>query len=260
MLGKLMKYEFKAMARVFLPLYAALLVMSIVNMIIGSFRMETPTIIGGVVSTILIVGIIVLTLILTLQRFRKNLLGKEGYLMLTLPVPTDYLILSKLFVSSIWCIASTVVVTLSVVIMAATDLDVIVDGLKMLLIGFSYEPLQGTFFAIEILFGIVLGVFSGVLLLYASMAASMLVNNHRGLFSFAAFIVFSTIVQIFSAILISLGVYLGLTEVIEGLIDAMGSLGVTHLAILIYLIVQACYCAVFYFITRYMLKCKLNLQ
>ena len=37
MLGKLMKYEIKATARLFLPLYAALLVFSLINRFLNPF-------------------------------------------------------------------------------------------------------------------------------------------------------------------------------------------------------------------------------
>ena len=86
MLGKLMKYEFMATGRTFLPLFAALILVSIVNRLLSSLGLNVPSAIGTVVSVILMVGVAVVTLLITLQRFRNNLLSNEGYLMMTLPV------------------------------------------------------------------------------------------------------------------------------------------------------------------------------
>ncbi len=66
---------------------------------------------------LLIVGIFVITLIVILQRFYKNLVKEEGYLMFTLPVKPWELITSKLIASVIWTFVSTIVVMISVCIM-----------------------------------------------------------------------------------------------------------------------------------------------
>lgn len=51
----------------------------------------------------------VLTIVVTIQRFRKNLLGDEGYLMFTLPVSTSSLILSKCITALIYAVLSFIV-------------------------------------------------------------------------------------------------------------------------------------------------------
>ena len=109
MLGKLMKYEFKATARIFLPMFAALLVVSLVSRIFITLRVETPMAIGIALSVIMIIAVCVITLIITLQRFYKNLLTNEGYLMFTLPVKTDSIIWSKMIVATIWSILSLII-------------------------------------------------------------------------------------------------------------------------------------------------------
>lgn len=51
-----------------------------------------------------------------IQRFTRNLLGREGYLMHTLPVSNAQLILAKLIPSIVWVLCSIVVVLLSFVL------------------------------------------------------------------------------------------------------------------------------------------------
>ena len=84
MLGNLLKYELKATSRVFIPLYIAILVVSIVNGL--SLNLEILNIQGlaTIVLMCLFISLFVITIVVTIQRFNKNLLKDEGYLMLGL--------------------------------------------------------------------------------------------------------------------------------------------------------------------------------
>jgi len=108
MLGKLLKYELLATARIFVPLYIGLMIVAIIASF--SFRTDVGVIIA--VATILLVSLyvalIVVTIIILIQRFYTNLLKDEGYLMFTLPVSPSMLISSKLIAASIWCILSMI--------------------------------------------------------------------------------------------------------------------------------------------------------
>lgn len=115
MLGKLMKYELRATARYFLPLYGAILVLSMLMGIRG-FGEDFGSILNIILPSALalsFVGLSVLTLIMVVKRFDSNLMGEEGYLMFTLPVPSSSLILSKLLTALIWVLTSTFVFFLS---------------------------------------------------------------------------------------------------------------------------------------------------
>ena len=111
MLRKMMKYEFSATARIFLPVYAALLAMSAITMLLYSGRVSAaPRIIAALVITALFTAVIVITVVMTLSRFWTNLLGREGYLMHVLPVRSWRLVLAKLLTMSVWTVASVMVV------------------------------------------------------------------------------------------------------------------------------------------------------
>ena len=103
MLGKLLKYEIKATARWFLPIYIIIFLFAFINRLINPFQKVgdtyTATVEGlnflnfmrGIsifVYFALIVAVIAMTFIIIIQRFYKNLLGDEGYIMFTLPVKT----------------------------------------------------------------------------------------------------------------------------------------------------------------------------
>ena len=259
MLGKLMKYEFMATGRVFLPLFAALLIVSAVNRIFQSLDLKTPAVLGIILSVVLIVGICVLALIITLQRFRHNLLSSEGYLMMTLPASTDSLILSKLFVAAIWSVISFAVVVAAIMIMAMSGIDLreAVTSIRTFFAEIALKPVQTTVYIIEAVVCIILSIFSGILFLYACMSLSMLVNKRRGLFTFGAYIVISTALQILFAIIVAIGAAIGITDWFD--FSAWNTFGLSQAVILLVLVIEAALCVGYYYITRYMLKRRLNI-
>ncbi|MCL2250282.1 MAG: hypothetical protein FWC13_13580 [Oscillospiraceae bacterium] len=259
MLGKLMKYEFMAMGRVFLPMYGALIAITLVNRLLALLPAQAPMVISTVIAAIIIAAIFVVTFILIIQRFRKNLLSEEGYLMMTLPVRTDSLILSKLFVATIFTFASAFVAILAIVILSgvgvATMFQVLVDA-------FPYIGAQEGLAIFQALILLIFSIFSGVLLLYTCMALSMLVNKCRGLFAFGAYVAITTIMQILAAIVISVLTFSGagrsLSNFFDGAID--GSFARSQIAVGIIFVVILAIGSAFYFTTRHMLKRRLNLQ
>jgi len=257
MLRKLMKYEFMATGRVFLPMYGALLVMSIVSRLLQGSGLYSPIVISSVLAGLLIAATGVLTLVLTVQRFRNNILSSEGYLMMTLPASPDIIILSKLFVAAIWNIVSFVMVVIAISIMASgfAMLSDLVSGIMHLLEQFAYTPLQALAYTVEFLISTTLTLFSFVLLLYACMSLSMLVNKRRGLFTFGAFLVMITAMQTLVAIIFAAGLTPAINSFITG-----NYAGIFIAARITSIVLPATLCTVFYCITRYMLKNRLNLQ
>ena len=123
MLGKLLKYEIKATARTFLPMYALLIVFALINkffMAVNADYLRIPRIIAMSVFVVVIVGICVMTLIVTIQRFNKNLLTDEGYLSFTLPVKAHTHIDSKMIVSLMWSLLSVIVSFIAIFVMYTT--------------------------------------------------------------------------------------------------------------------------------------------
>ena len=109
MLGKLFKYEFRAVARTLVPLYLATLVLALVNGFATRFDNSFFTGLMIFALTAFGIAIFVVTIVLIIQRFWNNLLKDEGYLMFTLPVSPYELIASKLLSALIWIILGAVV-------------------------------------------------------------------------------------------------------------------------------------------------------
>lgn len=117
MLKQLLKYEFKATKRRYFGLYLALALLSVVlgvtfrqeHALAHSTSFQNLEVILMIVYVSVILAIAVLCFVNTIQRFYQNLLGREGYLMHTLPVNETQLILSKLITSMVWVLCSGLV-------------------------------------------------------------------------------------------------------------------------------------------------------
>ena len=117
MLKKLLKYEFRATSRVYGGLYLAIL--AVAALMGASFRVPALLVHTAPIAVLMLVylalgvAIAVITILTIVQRFTRNLLGREGYLMHTLPVRSAQLILAKLISSVVWVLCSILVVLLS---------------------------------------------------------------------------------------------------------------------------------------------------
>lgn len=200
MLRNLLKYEFKATARMFIPLYIALILVSIVNRI---FRMSSIDM-GFTLTVMTLVGLFialgVMTLIGVIDRFKKNLLSDEGYLMFTLPVSSKQLIGSKLIITLIWTTISAIVAVLAFTILLAdqyTFIELHRVFTELVNIWRMYDDRIQMWVFVQIpLLGIMTYI-SFILVIYLSLASAQLpkFNKYRTLMSFICFFVISTIIQ-----------------------------------------------------------------
>ena len=127
MLKQLLKYEFKATKRLYFGLYLALALLSVVlgvtfrqeHALAHSTSFQNLEVILMIVYVSVILAIAVLCFVNTVQRFCRNLLGREGYLMHTLPVTETQLILSKLLTSMVWVLCSGLVGVVCITVMVS---------------------------------------------------------------------------------------------------------------------------------------------
>lgn len=121
MLKKVIKYDFKAMLKELLPLYLIITILSIVYRVFDVIGTHVK-IIQYITTTMLFlfvitcIGIFIYTFIVSIKRFYNNLLKEEGYLTHTLPVEKWKLIISKLIVSLLFFLFTTMVVTIAILV------------------------------------------------------------------------------------------------------------------------------------------------
>jgi hypothetical protein len=193
MLGKLLKYEIKATSRIFLPIYLALTVFAIINRFMN-FNADTFNISQGIALTLyifILVGMFVVSFVVVIQRFYKNLLSEEGYLMFTLPVNHWAHIVSKSLTSLMWTILSFIAAFISIVIIALQgitlpelfrELSQMWDELYRYLGPSIWHAI------IQMIIGFIIGTLCSNMLIYVSIALGHLSNNHKILASVGSFL------------------------------------------------------------------------
>ena len=194
MLGKLLKYELKSTSRIMGVLYLALLVVAAVVGFVARGTIWEATqgnaiavVISGLIYTLLVMALLIITIVMVLQRFYKNLLKEEGYLMHTLPVPTWMLVASKTICSLIWILLSIAVLLASVFVIFLTSMIghgfALVDWNAIHLgdVFGLFRQNAGSVF-MTILTGIV-QIIRTILLVYTAMAIGAAAKRHKVLYS-----------------------------------------------------------------------------
>lgn len=269
MLDKLLKYEFKATARLFGPLYLTILAFAMINRFLfplysvnenASALYKVAMSISMVVYVTLMIGLVVMTLFVMIQRFYKNLLSDEGYLMFTLPVQTWKHIFSKLTVSTLWTIISGIVAIFSVVIISSRTIPT-KELFKDMLMAFAqtkqYFGTATYWVGLEGIVLFLLSIASTILTIYAAIALGHLFNKHKLLASFGMYIVLKTVSQIIMSIsavvFFSMPIFKPGTEFIPSVL-------LVNNMLLVSILYVGLFTAGYFFLTNYILKKKLNLE
>ena len=279
MLGKLLKYETKATARWFLPMYGGILLFALFNKLFMLFNFSDMDVHGipvffqsilGIVQAMtvflyvmIIVATFALTFFIMLQRFYKNLLGDEGYLMFTLPVDASSHIWSKLLVSVFWTVCSVIVTILSVIVMAAYPemfQDFALFCEKAFQVLFTQTGLNATAFFIEFVLLVLISLFTGNLMFYASISVGHTRGKHRVLYAFVAYIVFYMIQQIITSVVIVVAGMVLDTNYWTDLMMDTAPTTLIHIIMIFSILYNVVAGIVYYLITNYVLSKKLNLE
>ena len=268
MLGKLLKYELKATSRVFIPLYIAILVVSIVNGL--SLNLEILNIQGlaTIVLMCLFISLFVITIVVTIQRFNKNLLKDEGYLMFTLPVSSKHLILSKYLTSLIWTFLSFVVAFLSftIIFMIPTykyfDFSYFINEFNLLFSNMLNLNILGQFLKIILLMIISYTIFIFNVYLALSVGQLPIFNRFRNVSSFIGFLVINLLIS-YAQNIVSLFVNDASVniEAIDNINYAIISVtSIVSKGLNIAIVINLIIILVLFFATTYILDKKLNLE
>jgi hypothetical protein len=261
MLGKLFKHEMRAMARLLLPLFLVLAALTVIDRIVLYLDIFKGTleVIPGFLTfayVLAILAVVIVSSVLIIIRFYRNLMTDEGYLMFTLPVKPHQLINSKLLASIVWTVASLLAVAASIFIVASGSFDWadFVDGLRMVLAQIRTE-FNGdmTLFIIELIIMMVFGILNNILIIYVSIAIGQLFNGHKVLGSFAAYIGISIALQVIVTVCTGL---LGL--IFRDSFNDIAS--VTHILFPLVLVFLLATNAVYYLITNFIFNRKINLE
>lgn len=274
MLNKLIGYEFKSTRRIFLPAYAVILLLSIINGVCMLLTNSLDTISApfGVLLTVYILALFavcILTFAYMISRFYKNLLGDEGYLMFTLPARPSQLVWAKCITSSLWMLFTIIVCGISlfalmVPIMLSETTSADLTMLRQQL-AFGMHTLWQEY-SIHLIFVPLLAIVLGIIYtanfcmhIYACLSIGSLANKHRLGFAFLAYLGFGVLSEILMLVCSSIAsLFPSLSVNLDTLIpNATAQVYVAMLGFLLFYVIKL---AINFVITNYILTRHLNLQ
>ncbi|MGT2950058.1 hypothetical protein BU202_03085 [Streptococcus cuniculi] len=278
MFGKLLKYEFKAVGKWYLGLYAAA---GLLSVIIGLWiqNIMSRASIEGISNysngyqfaqsveaiffvaimvglALIIAGLFLSTFFLIVNRFRKNVYGRQGYLTMTLPVTNHQIILSKLTAGFVWsCLSSiaTVLCLFIITFIAVVPNTELSMGEVFLAINEAFKELTGLNFFIYYGFLLMISTVHSILLIYFAISLGQLFKDHRTLLAVVFYFGINFVEGILTSILLAT----------SGTFSTLGNIynGGTFDAYYIYsLILSILLASGYYFGTHYIMTKKLNLQ
>ena len=269
MLRKLLKQEFRATARVMLPLYLVTFVLALAvrlvlllsqnQVLLDSVGGRTlRAILLGVSVTAFVVATIATFLAALIQavlRFRSNLLGDEGYVMFTLPVSTHQLVWAKLITSVVWFLGAAVIDVLALLALVVNlgmfqEFGRFVIEVKEQLT--AYLVGNGIAFLVELALLFVVGCLVLCLNFYAPLAIGHSFARHKLLWSVVFFFAIQIIGGVFGLI--------ALPHLWSVNFNFMTAAAAAHAMMWSSILVTAIYGAILYGITLYMLRKRLNLE
>lgn len=257
MLGKLLKYDFRAMWKQFSIIWPAALVIALINRFTLPFNTKGGLVANNelvaVITMSVFVGVLcamfVVAMVFVLTRFYKGLLGDEGYLMHTLPVQTWQLILSKLICALAVTILNVVVSMLAMVLMMPIDWTDLFDVImwQRLVQGLAQQP-DAILYLVEFFLMVIMAMALMIVVVYLSMAIGHLFHRRRIFMSVVAFFAIDIVGNIVLTLLANTGLAYEITT--------LGG----HLSFWIGIVLLAIPAVVLFLATSYILKNRLNLE
>ena len=135
MLGKLMKYEWKATWKLLLPMNLLIVIMTFLACItvqVDFFDSDNGMVVFSAVMILLtymgsMFVVCIGTAIYLIYRFYTSTYGDQGYLLHTLPVDKHHIIISKVLVSAAWIFISMILMFMSVMFLFAQEGEFLQD-------------------------------------------------------------------------------------------------------------------------------------
>lgn len=259
MLGKLLKYDFKSLAKTMMPSCIAAIGLAILTRIMNmladySNLFAIPNGFISVMFVLIVIVFPVLVCIYTIVKFYQNLIKDEGYLMHTLPVSKHQLVLSKL-ISAVFCMGIACLISIAALFIGVYGIWFHNDIFQ--LIGEIWKQIDHAFFILLVIISIV-GIVSQQFMVYASIALGQTQNNHKLGYAFVFGLGLYYLSQIFSLVLlVPLLFNPDYTNYMNGANPPQNFMNMYLVAALILTIILA---VVYYIITVKVFEKKLNLD
>ncbi|MCM1244120.1 MAG: hypothetical protein NC293_00570 [Roseburia sp.] len=271
MLGKLIKHEFKATYRTFVPIYIGLVILTgaacLFLELLRKFDQTALVVGSGFGMIIVVLGMIFVFLspwIFLSMRFYRTTATREAYLTFTVPADTKIILLAKFIATYVWTVLTVILGYVSVAILVVSNKG----GNFWDILTFVFDNTTGGLIALQII-SFLVSFASSVLHIFASVSLGQLVRDHRVIASLAFYAALYTVHQIVSVLVLLPWMFTELTT--EGAPETSGfSVGITSNVntstnsesiqlFLITIVINLIFSAAFYVLSNFLLKKKLNL-
>lgn len=229
MFSKLLKHELRATSGSMLIIWlglASFTALSLVFRLIDDILLPKLSLRGFTLAmSIPIAAVaIIVTYVLLICRFYKNIYSDEGYLTLTLPVSRRAIILSKLICSMLWVIGTALLIILALLINWSDSY--FFNGILELLEQFAATAgVSPIVFCFELLLLFVSSIAKSILTFYASISIGQLFTKHRIFGSFLGYLCVGLIDRIVSSVH---SLLMNVSEMLNGFFLTMFYMGANY--------------------------------
>lgn len=256
MLGKLIKHEWKAVAKTLFFIHLAIVAMTLVGKILVSIKAvqksDILTVSMVMVYVLSVIAVGIGTHIYLAMRFYKNMYTDEGYLSFTLPVKSWEHIVSKGLIAIAWMVIDGVVIFASILILAIPK-----QGYMEFVNSITHANWEWLYI-VEVMAAVVVGLCAVPLTYYVSISIGQLFKNHKMLFSVIVYVVIKNVQQVLGVVV----------NVIFMLPSAMGNMDDSTSASMTVvnsmmgggLLLQLVSCVGFFLAIKFIMDKKLNLN
>ena len=271
MVRKLFKHEFIAYIRALLPMYVVLLGIAALTRFVVFFESDSAVyniVIWSSIIALVIASIVclVLSFLNVVTRYYKNMFTHEGYLTLTLPVTSAQHIWVKVTAGVVSILAGFVMIVLAVCVATAGELNIELFKALFYLLKEELIGTKGVYavYVIEFILLIIVALFASILLFYACISIGQLSNKNRVVSAIGVFFGYYFITQIISTIgIILMRSFSVQDELVWWILwfffgEKTGTQ--MHIFFLVSVLFMSSFGLLYFAVSNYILKKKLNLE
>lgn len=271
MVKKLFKHEFIYYFRTFALFLPIVLVIGVMARVFRFFENFDSVLVDIVIfsSAFMLVvscfALLMLSVVVAVVRFYKNMYSAEGYLTFTLPVNNAQHIFVKLLTAI--CCQAICLLTVILATTIASSGEPLKDLVLALTAGLSeFFEVLGTVNVIIVLFEsillMLLAVAGNMLLYYACITVGQTAKKNRILMAVGAYFIYYVATQVISTVIVMIFMVLGMSGVFDGIVMWLDDhmILTMHLTMGISIVIYAAMAVAFWFVTQSIMTKKLNLE
>ena len=270
MVKKLLKHEFMYYVRtfgLFLPIVLVIGVMARVFRLFdnGDTINDIMIFSSSAMLVVSCAAVVLMSNVVGIVRFYKNLFTAEGYLSFTLPVTNGEHIFVKLLASLVCqTVCFLVAVAAAVIALSGDLLDSMWRDCSMM-INILWEgvgPAHCIGYALEMVLLMILSGVANMLLFYACIAVGQTAKKNRIVMAVVAYFVFYIATQILATVFTVVLAVLGMTEALNGIGEwiAYHPMATIHIYLCGIAVLTAAMSVLFWIVTQKIMTNKLNLE